>query len=785
MNSLTATPWRRTSSSSGLRRGSLLGAVQRLTQCSEAWCPGPPWDRDGAHAALWGRPQGSFLVVRESESSAPSLLCVSTGGENGSVADYHIQHTDAVFQLSGSRLSFLEVAQLVFFYTFTRDVLAVRLSMPAWIYNQTQLDSAVGPKSWLCLSPDLKTDHMSDSDPSTVMCSIQLTSANGALCIINPLYLHEHGDDWLTHQPTSPKRASQPANFKRERRLSTTRPWGGAGLLSKRAISLDQEKTVQSTEKFDLSRAQSVQFSPAPPPQTPPSTPAEGMVVLRRPSRDASSSNPPQRPPSQPNFSPVGPPAPRAGPGPLTPAPRPSSPLPQSPHRVSWIEDGVWLPPPRLPLLLRPPSLELDSLSVSSMEEEQEAPAVTSPAHYHPSAHRLANKVMHRLSAVGQAIGGLVYQPKRLANRVMELSERRGGSFSEAVRGFVEHTLRGGVDPGGVTGSEFLQEVRSSLTGLREILLDCPEITAILDTMTDTPDWEIDAMVERALHKVSLKPVSAHLFSSLQASRCHDGSLPALRGNQRVLESRGVEELGGSVGAGVPDPATVERILQRWGSMHRAYSPSKMAQILLKVCKIIYHSMSSNAGPGAVFGADDFLPCLTWVVVRSDVGTLQLDTDYMMELLDPAQLQGESGYYLTSLYASLFYVSSFRPRLAVRQLSVEAQQSLDQWHRRRTLHCDQSRRSQRRRTIRRPKDTANKEAGSEVGSDAEPAELEGLGTVKEEGQSQAPILSRHDPPLRQGETLLEEEDDGHRDQEKTGKEEGETSGRTAEKGLGS
>lgn len=42
-----------------------------------------------------------------------------------------------------------------------------------------------------------------------------------------------------------------------------------------------------------------------------------------------------------------------------------------------------------------------------------------------------------------------------------------------------------------------------------------------------------------------------------------------------------------------------------------------------------------------MFGADDFLPCLTWVLLRSDVVTLQIDTDYMMELLDPTQLQGE------------------------------------------------------------------------------------------------------------------------------------------------
>lgn len=114
-----------------------------------------------------------------------------------------------------------------------------------------------------------------------------------------------------------------------------------------------------------------------------------------------------------------------------------------------------------------------------------------SAASHHASAHRLADKVIHRLSAVGQALGGLVSQKKRLINRVQELSERKGGSFAENVKGFVEMTLKKGVDLDGVTGSEFLQEVRSSLTSLRETLLDYPEIQALLDSITDLSDAEI------------------------------------------------------------------------------------------------------------------------------------------------------------------------------------------------------------------------------------------------------------------------------------------------------
>nr|XP_019950512.1 PREDICTED: ras and Rab interactor 3-like [Paralichthys olivaceus] len=675
------------------RRPSLL---EQLRGCQEAWCPRAPWDREGAHTAICGTPAGSFLVVQDSATSLPSLLCVSAGGDNDTILDYTIKSTGKVFQLSESRLSFSDLAQLVFFYSVTRDVLAVCLSIPQWIYSVTGKNkdrlSQLEPKMWLSSPPDQQMDEMTQREPSTVMCSIQLTSTNGALCIINPLYIRDHGDDWLTQRERTAQCTTQTSTYRRERRLSTTRPWAGAGLHNKRAISLDQGPSPASVETSGLTRARSADS------QTPSTPAATAEVVLRRPSRTSTCSPPPRASMESLDSSP--PSTPETLNCAASELPHRGSPLPQSPHRVSWIEDGFWLPPPRPSSLLHPPSLELDSLSVSSIEEEQES-QIQSPTLHHPSAHRLADKVIHRLSAVGQVLGGLVCQKKRLSNRVQEMSERRGSSFAEAVRGFVEATQKGGADSDGVTGSEFLQEVRSSLSSLRETLLDYPEIQALLDSITDLSDSEIDSLVELSLHKVALKPVSTHLYSCIHTSRTNDGSFKSLQSNLHVLEKNEVEELGGSAGVGVPDSISLERIQQRWTAMHEAYSPNKKVKILLKVCKSIYESMSTNCSSGTVFGADDFLPCLTWVLLRSDVVTIQLDTDYMMELLDPTQLQGEGGYYLTTLYASLYYISSFRPRLAARQLSVEAQQSLNQWHRRRTLHCNQSRRSKHRRTIRR------------------------------------------------------------------------------------
>ncbi|KAG5268974.1 hypothetical protein AALO_G00196900 [Alosa alosa] len=646
-----------------------LALLLHLKACQEAWAPGPPWNKDGTHAALWGRPAGSFLVLRDS-AAQPELLCLCVESASEPVQDFPIRRTGTVLQLTESHLSFPDLAQLVAFYTLSRDVLPVCLLVPEWISSladpSERQPSQLGPKSWLCPLSNPSSDSImpeSSVAPGTVLCTIQLTTASGALCIINPLYLHEHGDDWLSRTPDTARQGGQPGKRRFERRLSKSRPWGGAGLVKNRGLSLDEDTLQNSSEAVGAGVGAPVTTSTG--------------VVLRRASSSASNCDPFQRS--------------STGSAVLY------SPAPQSPHRVSWVEGNMWVSPP--PSLLHPPSLELDSLSISSIEEETDS-ACSSPALSHHSRLPLADKVKNRLSAVGHALGGLVNPQTRLTNRVQELSRSRSGAFAEALRGFMEQTQRAVVTEA-VTSTDLLQEVRTSLTGLRDTLLDYPDVSGLMDSMADLPETELDAMLEISLHKVALKPVCSHLYSCVHAFHSSDGSFQKLQGNQHTLEGRSLEELEGTAGAGVPDPVTMEKIQQRWASMHKAYSPNKKVQILLKVCKTIYHSMSANAKPGVVFGADDFLPCLTWVLLRSDVVTLQVDTDYMMELLDPMQLQGEGGYYLTSVYSALFYITTFRPRLAARQLSVEAQQSLSQWHRRRTLHCNQSRRGGHRRTIRR------------------------------------------------------------------------------------
>lgn len=47
---------------------------------------------------------------------------------------------------------------------------------------------------------------------------------------------------------------------------------------------------------------------------------------------------------------------------------------------------------------------------------------------------------------------------------------------------------------------------------------------------------------------------------------------------------------------------------------------------------------------GQEFGADDFLPALSYVIVQCNMPELCLEVEYMMELLETSWLTGEGRY---------------------------------------------------------------------------------------------------------------------------------------------
>ncbi|XP_037687955.1 ras and Rab interactor 3 isoform X2 [Choloepus didactylus] len=96
---------------------------------------------------------------------------------------------------------------------------------------------------------------------------------------------------------------------------------------------------------------------------------------------------------------------------------------------------------------------------------------------------------------------------------------------------------------------------------------------------------------------------------------------------------------------------------------------------------------------GKPYGADDFLPVLMYVLARSNLTEMLLNVEYMMELMDPALQLGEGSYYLTTTYGALEHIKNYDRITVTRQLSVEVQDSIHRWERRRTLNKARASRS--------------------------------------------------------------------------------------------
>nr|XP_034976709.1 ras and Rab interactor-like protein isoform X2 [Zootoca vivipara] len=586
--------------------------------------------------------------------------------------------------LEGSLLHFRDLLELVCFHLVSRDILPHLLRIPdaLRLLYKPELDAvaALGMKFWtMPLKPDdgLVSAEVEDgpvgvdgapSKSRQADCSVRITSEGEALCIINPLFVSVHSDgSWLDLASSLCRSSSTRGTLRFPNGLGIPQKSGSAASRKQGAHgSLDHpgspEEEEEEMEKGDpLRRSITMRRRP-----------------LHRSLACSSSEAASEEPPLSPNLH-------------LKEV--------KSPHRVSWIE-GIPTTPPAWLLqksssessllsesILLPPIPELDSLSVSSVEDEAEGLLTAAAAQQKKKQRRsssvLTYKVLQRFSAVGSTLSGFLSAERRVSKRVQELAQEPASYVGGLVQSFVGHILR---DAGKwyATSTDLLQEIRQMISNLKGYLCESSELRVVCEH-SEAEEMDLGSVVEAALYKCMLKPLRDSIYTQLHEFHAHDGTLNKLREHQATMRRQSLAELG--VTAGVPDGATLERIQAKLSLMHLAYSPKKKETHMLKVCKMLYEAMNQAAGGTEPFGADDFLPVLIYMLVNCDVVSVQLDVEYMMELVDPSQLQGEGGYYLTTWFGALFHIENFQPAATVtRQISIEAQRSIHQWHRRRTIH---------------------------------------------------------------------------------------------------
>ncbi|XP_056147675.1 ras and Rab interactor 2 [Lampris incognitus] len=294
----------------------------------------------------------------------------------------------------------------------------------------------------------------------------------------------------------------------------------------------------------------------------------------------------------------------------------------------------------------------------------------------------LQRALQGHLRKMSGVFNSLLTPEKRAVRRVVELSRDKGSYFGCLVQDYLSYMREGSgaqAWQGHASGPELLQTLRQFITQMKSYLQQSSDLEPPIESLI--PEEQIDQVLEKAMHKCVLKPLKGVVSAALKEFQVRSGAWQELKENLSLAKARPPQEMG-VADALPPDPVAIEKIKHKFHIMCKLYSPEKKVAMLLRVCKLIYTIMEDNSG--RLYGADDFLPMLTYVLAQCDMPQLDNEILYMMELLDPSMLHGEGGYYLTSAYGAMSLIRNMQEEQAARVLSSETRDTLHQWHRRRT-----------------------------------------------------------------------------------------------------
>ncbi|KAM9248375.1 ras and Rab interactor 2 isoform 1-T1 [Dugong dugon] len=701
---------------------SRLSILDRLLHTHPIWLQLSLSEEEAAQV-LQSQPPGIFLV-RKSSKMQKKVLSLRLPCEFGApLKEFAIKESTYTFSLEGSGISFADLFRLIAFYCISRDVLPFTLKLPyaistakteAQLEELAQLglnfwsspadnqppnpppphrplssDGACPASSQLCLINGVHS--IKTRTPSELECS----QGNGALCFINPLFLKVHSQDLSGSLPRSSTRTPNVNGTERPRSPPPRPPpptinsLHTSPQLSRSETQASMPETVNHNKHGNVA-VPGTKPTPVPPPRLKKQASfleAEGSAKTLTGGRPGPGGQP--GPSLEPKLGTAG------GPGgaPPSEAPRDCTRAqpPCSESRPPWNGGRQRLSDMSISTSSSD-SLEFDrsmplfsyeadtnsSLEDYDGESDQETMPPPIKSKKRSSSFVLPKIVKSQLRKMSGVFSSFMTPEKRMVRRIAELSRDKRTYFGCLVQDYVSFLQENKECH--VSSTDLLQTIRQFMTQVKNYLSQSSELDPPIESLI--PEDQIDVVLEKAMHKCILKPLKGHVEAMLKDFHMADGSWKQLKDNLQLVRQRNPQELG--VFAPTPDFVDVEKIKVKFMTMQKMYSPEKKVMLLLRVCKLIYTVMGNNSG--RMYGADDFLPVLTYVIAQCDMLELDTEIEYMMELLDPSLLHGEGGYYLTSAYGALSLIKNFQEEQAAQLLSSETRDTLRQWHRRRTTN---------------------------------------------------------------------------------------------------
>ncbi|XP_049725941.1 ras and Rab interactor 2 isoform X2 [Elephas maximus indicus] len=694
---------------------SRLSILDRLLHTHPIWLQLSLSEEEAAQV-LRSQPPGIFLV-RKSIKMQKKVLALRLPCEFGvPLKEFAIKESTYTFSLEGSGISFADLFRLIAFYCISRDVLPFTLKLPyaistakteARLEELAQLglnfwsspadsqppnpppprrplssDTAGPASSQLCLINGVHS--IKTRTPSELECS----QSNGALCFINPLFLKVHSQDLSGSLPRSSTRTPSVNGTTRPRSPPPRPPPPTINSLHTSSQLSRSETQASMPETANHSKHGNVAVPGTKPTPVPPPRLKKQASFLEAESSSKTLTGQPG-PGLQPELGTAG------GPGGTPPSEAPGdctrAQPPGSESRPPWNGGRQRLSDMSISTSSSD-SLDFDrsmplfgyeadtnsSLEDYDGESDQETMPPPIKSKKRSSSFVLPKIVKSQLRKMSGVFSSFMTPEKRMVRRIAELSRDKRTYFGCLVQDYVSFLQENKECH--VSSTDLLQTIRQFMTQVKNYLSQSSELDPPIESLI--PEDQIDVVLEKAMHKCILKPLKGHVEAMLKDFHVADGSWRQLKDNLQLVRQRNPQELG--VFAPTPDFVDVEKIKVKFMTMQKMYSPEKKVMLLLRVCKLIYTVMGNNSG--RMYGADDFLPVLTYVIAQCDMLELDTEIEYMMELLDPSLLHGEGGYYLTSAYGALSLIKNFQEEQAAQLLSSETRDTLRQWHKRRTTN---------------------------------------------------------------------------------------------------